>query len=255
MKRTISFLLLLLCGYYLQAQDEILTLSKLKQKDISHLFSSKTILAENEDTIVRPEPLGFMGENYQRFYIHYLTVEKCKTDLLCYHITGKTRVKDNMCDFKGEIVLDNITHYNTNENEYADSGFSDTGNIHGHYTFREDETQKGTGVLNGKVSVHYYLKKGIIYYDAYMLIADGYSNCQYEGTWTSYKTGKTKTCNWGDYRIPNSKDLDNGCAEFIPQEKYAKFGWQNYILLFTIPYDDNYEKNPIYIEENREWWK
>lgn len=88
-----------------------------------------------------------------------------------------------------------------------------------------------------------------------MLIADGYSNCQYEGTWTSYKTSKTKTCNWGDYRIPNSKDLDNGCGEFIPQEKYAKFGWQNYILLFTIPYDDDYEKNPIYIEENREWWK
>ncbi len=255
MRRTIFLFLLVLCGCYLKAQDEILTLNNLKQKNIAHLFASETIIAEDTDTLTRIEPLGFIGENYQRFYIHYLTVEKSETNPLCYRVTGKTRVKDNICDFTGEIILDSIIHHNINENEYHGSGFSDAGIIYGHYTFREDKTQKGTGIFNGKVSVNYYQKKGNLYYDAYMFMADGYDNCQYEGVWKSYKTSKEKICNWGDYRIPNSGDLDEGCGEFIPQEKYAEFGWKSYILSQAIPYNSNYEKNPVYIEENRKWWK
>lgn len=77
----------------------------------------------------------------------------------------------------------------------------------------------------------------------YLFVADGFSNCQYEGTWTtSYKTNKIKRCNWGDYRIPNSSDLDEGCGEFIPQKKYARFGWENYILCMAIPYDNDIER-------------
>ena len=103
--------------------------------------------------------------------------------------------------------------------------------------------------------MNYYQKKSNLYYDAYMFMTDGYDNCQYEGVWKSYKTSKEKICNWGDYRIPNSGDLDEGCGEFIPQEKYAGFGWKSYILSQAIPYNSNYEKNPVYIEENRKWWK
>ncbi|WP_343321766.1 hypothetical protein [Sphingobacterium multivorum] len=37
---------------------------------------------------------------------------------------------------------------------------------------------------------------------------DGFSNNSFEGSWTNYKTKMAKKCNWGDFSIPESGDLD-----------------------------------------------
>jgi hypothetical protein len=36
-----------------------------------------------------------------------------------------------------------------------------------------------------------------------------------------------KRCNWGDFRIPNSGDLDGGAAGFSPW-KHKENGWQDF---------------------------
>src|SRR5690348_17215575 len=55
-----------------------------------------------------------------------------------------------------------------------------------------------------------------------------FQNNQFEGTWTSYKTGNSKKCNCVDYRLPDSRGLDIGAGEFSPWDKYEEYGWQNY---------------------------
>ena len=89
-------------------------------------------------------------------------------------------------------------------------------------------------------------------YDALDSNADGYFNNQFDGTWTSYKTGVSKMCNWGDYRIPDSKGLDGGAGEFIVNEKYKNNGWQNYVNMNS---QDKAVAKKAVDEENRKWWE
>jgi hypothetical protein len=101
--------------------------------------------------------------------------------------------------------------------------------------------------------------KGILKYNSLELGADGYSNNQCVGTWTSYITKNSKKCDWGDFRIPESDKLDVGAGEFIPDEKFAKFGWDNYLRAFEegVGYRGQTEstiKQAIF-KEKEQWWK
>lgn len=70
-------------------------------------------------------------------------------------------------------------------------------------------------------------KNGKVKYDDTEDCSDSYTNNQFAGTWKSYTDNIIKTCNWGDYRIPASGDLDIGAGEFSPSDKYLKYGWQS----------------------------
>ncbi|MBR6174274.1 MAG: hypothetical protein IKQ52_01630, partial [Bacteroidales bacterium] len=102
------------------------------------------------------------------------------------------------------------------------------GKLCGHYQFDEDEFSGG-GVLTGKMWIGFAKINGRFYYDAFKLgLADGYSNCQYEGVWTSKGLTRMEKCNWGDFRIPDSRGLGSGEAEFIPRDSCLDRGWRIY---------------------------
>jgi hypothetical protein len=84
-----------------------------------------------------------------------------------------------------------------------------------------------------------------------MLVADGYRNNQWQGTWRSYKTGAAKVCNWGDWRIPESGGLDTGAGEFIPADEYLGNGWQSYRDQFD---RDESVRAKALREERPGWW-
>ena len=66
-------------------------------------------------------------------------------------------------------------------------------------------------------------------------------------------TGKSKICNWGDYRIPLCNDLDIGTGEFSPNPKYLKNGWSNYIKAYSNNSNQKVSKEAQQIE-NEKWW-
>ena len=71
-------------------------LTEITKYDISHLWTLNKFQAENDTIIVeRQEPLGYIGENYQRFYIHFVSAIQNPTEKLKYFIYGKTKVKEN----------------------------------------------------------------------------------------------------------------------------------------------------------------
>lgn len=224
-------------------------LENVKQMNLASLWVSEKIAIEGgPETIDRPNALGFIGDNYQRFYIHFTHVIKNADAPLTYFVNGKTKVKNNVCDFSGTITIRKA--YNTGLNEVdIESGF-----IQGDYAFYEDPSQKGTGSLKGTFLMQVEVKSsGELVYDAAFFGADGFSNNEFEGTWTSYSTQKSKTCNWGDFRIPKSEGLDNGAGEFFPTEAYISNGWSNYFILLTAGWDSDEYHKALAIEEEK-WW-
>ncbi|WP_010521206.1 hypothetical protein [Aquimarina agarivorans] len=97
------------------------------------------------------------------------------------------------------------------------------------FLLSENSNYSATGVFKGIFVTKWYINiDGKLYYDDIDIDSDSYSNNQFIGTWTSYKTNKESQCSWGHYKIPCSEDLNIGAAEFSPNEKYFDFGWRDY---------------------------
>lgn len=224
--------------------------SAIKNYDLSKLWHGEKLHIENGEvpSINFPEPVGFIGENYYRFYIHYTSVIKDKSDPYKYLIQGKTRVNNNICDFYGTIKIVQATIDNNLYYEKYKQGVAICIIL-----FKEDSTQHESGIIKGKLTTNFYIdKKGKIFYDTLDSEADGFDNNDVEATWTNYVKRKTKKCNWGDFRIPDSGYLDGGAGEFMVSEKYIKNGWENYMNMFSA--DKKISKKAI-AEENRKWWE
>ncbi|CAM1357748.1 hypothetical protein [Tenacibaculum xiamenense] len=213
-------------------------INEIRNYDISNVLTKE-----------RPAPMGFIGGNYQRFYIHFVSVIKNSNNPLEYFVYGKSKVKNNICPFQGKITIKKC-------GTYIDPDFPDAkqGTIVGEYRFFEDPNQRGSGTFKGNFSSDFMFdKKGQLAYNDIMFGADGFTNNEFEGTWVSYKTKSSKTCNWGDYRIPNSGDLDLGAGEFSPNPKYIANGWKNYQLAWSFNSDKASEEKARQ-KEKEKWW-
>ena len=186
--------------------------------------------------------VGYIGNDYQRIQIHFISVIKNTENPNEYFVYGKSKVKNNICEFQGKITFETARFYKYSELENAKSGF-----IIANYSFFENPKQKHVGYFKGKLKTSFYLnEKGEVLYDDIILGADGYSNNKFVGSWISYSTNIGKPCNWGDFRIPFSEELDHGAGEFIPDEKYIDNGWNEYL-------DEIKEWSRT--REIKEWWK
>lgn len=254
MKQILTFLILV-ASVLLNAQ-EIKTSDfseEIKKYNLSELWTLEKFQIENDTiTVNRLEPLGLIGENFQRFHIHFISAIKSYDNELQYFIYGKTKVKENICSFQGILTIEESRTYDEGDIPPLKQGF-----VKGNYLFFEDPNQKGTGVLKGKFQTDFYIdEKGEIKYDALMFVFDGFANNQFEGTWTSYATGNSKQCNWGDYRIPGCNWLngcDLGAGEFHINNKYVKNGWENYKLAWNT-YPESPEVIKAREKEAEKWW-
>ncbi len=225
--------------------------ASLKIPDASQVWYNNTDQPESDGSpAALPEPLGFIGDNYQRFYIHFISVKKSTANPYQYIVTGKTKVKENICLFSGTINIVKASLFKKQVGEKYKLGFAECTIL-----FYEDSMQKFAGFFKGKLTSKFYLdERNQLFYDDLEVGADGYYNNQCEAVWTSYTTRKTKKCNWGDYRIPQSKALDSGDGEFAVNKKYDLFGWKNYRIAWS---DDPWVKGTGQAREaeNKHWWE
>ena len=239
-------------------QDNLSFLDKMKNYDLSSVFNPDSITDDGNEKYKRPEILGYIDTDFQRFQIHFTSISKSKSNPHEYNVAGKTKVKNNICSFTGTITVVAATYDTSSLMTLIGFPKYKGGFITGQVLINEDKNQPFSGFIKGKLTTEIYFDdKGQIHYSALMLVADSFSNNQFEGNWTSYKSGKTKKCNWGDFRIPDSKGFDGGTGEFMPEEKYLDNGWRNYYDYLMI--NDVNENEPKSIEvkriEETEWWK
>jgi hypothetical protein len=225
---------------------------EIKKYDLSGVFKPDSVQDDAGENHKWSDPLGFIDTNFQRFQIHFITIIKSFANPYEYEITGKTKVNDHICSFNGTIKVVSAIIKKSKFDGFPSHKW---GYIIGQIQINENKSQPASGNIKGRLTAEFLIDdKGIIKYNGLSLIADGFRNNLFEGTWTSYLSGKSKKCNWGDGRIPDSGNLDYGVSVFIPNVKYLDYGWRNYYNSIIGFMDD-----PIKIEAERierlEWWK
>ena len=212
-----------------------LSSEELVQKMTKYDFSSIWLEKDND-------VLGFIGDDYQRLNIRLISVIKCSDDFTKYYVYGKSMVKNNICIFIGEIKLLHIKQIifdddvkqilfeeHQDESEKSNRYLAPEYVLLAQYSFFEDQKEKSTGKFNGILKTNFYIHNDNVYYNDFRIeMSDKFNNNQYVGVWTSYATGKSKICNWGDFRIPFSGNLDIGIGEFSPNPTYYQKGWDSY---------------------------
>ncbi|UEG53451.1 hypothetical protein LLH06_00470 [Mucilaginibacter daejeonensis] len=227
-------------------------MASIKRYDLSKLWRADAIVTHGSDDIIEtepfPEPLGYIGTDHQRFYIHYTSVRKDTSDPYKYLVQGKTRVKDHICNIKGTITIVKAQLF-----KGSDDPRYRQGEVVCKVELKEDSAQKHSGMIKGQMISNWCLdKRDNLLYDAINFVADGYCNNQCTAVWTSYTTHQSKICNWGDFRMPNSEQLDTGVGDVYINERFIKNGWQNYVKAYS---GDRREAKRAIAEEERKWWK
>lgn len=90
--------------------------AQIKDYNLAHLWRATKVHMDDIEgypgtDVPFPEPLGYIGSNYQRFYIHYISVVKDTINPYRYLVTGKTRVGNNVCSFTGAITINKAVLY------------------------------------------------------------------------------------------------------------------------------------------------
>jgi hypothetical protein len=236
------------------AQDTITSnfYNQIKTYNLAKIWTAKSFLIEDgSEKVERAEILGFIGDNYQRFFIHINKVRRNPINPYEYIVSGKTKVRGIICSFQGKIKVKQARVYKIGDIPIYKQGFATC-----YVILYENKKQSSAGFIKGELKTNFLIdNKGQFRYDAISFVADGFSNNQFIGNWTSYKTYKTKKCNWGDYRIPEC-DWQNGCdigaGEFSISDKYIKNGWENYRLAYG---PDTPESVKARKKEDELWWK
>jgi hypothetical protein len=260
MKNTLLTCLLMICHFLTFGQTLTQNINNrlIQKKDLPGKvlslspddFDFSPLFMQTNNSVI----YGFIGDNYQRIRIKFLTITKNRSFPENYLVYGKSMVKNNICEFRGTFTISNIMEYKTIsygvDDEYKNKGIKGQYVILGTYNFSENKTQPHSGTFKGVFQSNFYLdKSNKVNYDDIDYVSDGHTNNQFIGQWISYKSHITKRCNWGDYRIPKSGDFDIGAGEFSPDDKYLKYGWQTIRDLMASQTD----KKAKQIEEAK-WW-
>jgi len=197
---------------------------------------------------------GFCGPSFQRMKVKILIVKQDKKNPVVYHVTLKTKIKDDIKSFKGDITLYDARMFKTPHksiNPAIGQNIKKEGIVFGKYLFKTDDKSKPAVQLAGEMCSEWYIDAaGVLKYDNIAGENDGFCNDLFQGTWKDEQTHTIQICNWGDYRIPQSRGLDVGKEEFSPSDRCLKYGWQNYRDAFGYKNDKRAR-----MEEEKKWWE
>lgn len=231
------------------AQNQFL--NDLQYKDLSPLWMEPEIASGKKQPLTaRPQPLGFIGDNFNRFKIHFETAFQYPRKKLEYFVTGKTKTGTDVRKFQGIMtVTDAVLTASDDESQQQQ------GTIEGKYNLIEDPGEGAAGVYSGKFTINFVLdESGNLLYDATDLGSNSYSNNQFEGVFTANSDSSQRVCNWGDFRIPGTKGFDVGKVRLSPAAPFVANGWENYRLTEIHP-EKTQEGMEARMREQHEWWK
>ena len=227
-------------------QDEDTTLNSiLTDTTREFLFTS----IENSDIgfiwggdLSQDNRIGYIGDNYQRIRIRFISVIQNFDNPYEYFLYGKTRVENNICEFQGSLQITETGLVEDDANANILRAY-----LSGNYVLFEDQSCLHSGIFRGEFITTVYLdEEGTIYYDNLSAEEDNFTNNEFFGDWEGYYPNEVQICNWGDYRIPYSAELDMGSDEFKPSFKYMDNGWAEYLE------EQKKYKNG---EELEKWWQ
>lgn len=204
---------------------------------------------------------GILGDDFQRIQIKLISISKNINNPNEYFVYGKSKVKENICEFVGKITILKIQeskreHFGVDD-EHKNSGIKTQGLLTAKYEFFENKLQSHSGYFSGNLETKWFLDKNDkMQYDNINMHSDGYFNNAFVGSWKMYHSKIEKKCHWGDYRVPSVDcSFDIGAAEFSVAEKYHKKGWIDIALKGKIRSLDIIEAKSKSTEVAKNWWE
>ncbi len=202
---------------------------------------------------------GILGDDFQRIQIKLISISKNINNPKEYFIYGKSKVKENICEFVGKITILKIQeskreHFGADD-IFKDSGIKTQGLLSAKYEFFENKLQSHSGYFTGNLETKWFLDKDDkIQYDNINIHFDSYFNNAFVGSWKMYNSNIEKKCHWGDYRVPSIDcSFDIGAGEFVVAEKHHKKGWIDIALKGKINSLDIIEAKNT--ETTKSWWE
>jgi len=186
---------------------------------------------------------GVFDTMYQRIQFHFESIKRSEANKCTYLISGFDRLKGLVTPFEGEIRIHRINKNKGNIYDRETPSEDRLVEFGAVYQFREDKNVRGSGTFSGNLYFNLTLNKDYeLIDDMAEYMGDGFSNFIYEGTWTSYATGQSKKCIWGEGRLPSTTDFDVGAGERFVNDKYIKNGWE-------------LNKDWQLVDNPKEWWR
>jgi len=227
--------------------------TNIKSYNLSQLWrADKLRLLELKKDEPFPEPLGVMGKNYQRFYIHYISVMKDPANPYRYHVQGKTRVGNKIRTFTGTITVAQAGIHKSNSASAPESykGYK-RGQLVCKVRLRE-ASGIGAGLINGDLYTDFCINtQNQLFYDTLDFGDEGYQNNQFKGVWLAQEGKAIQNIQYGDFTIMDTEFADP--EGIMVPAKYEKYGWQNFVN--AISSDLRAASKAAIAEEKRQWWK
>lgn len=211
-------------------------LNKFLKYDLSKIWLSRNL-----------EQNGVLGADYERIHFYIDTVYKSNKDNKTYIVIGKSKVKDNICDFKGEIKI--ISFFNNIYSE-ASTKFK-RGDLFASYIFYEDSTKYHSGIFEGITQCYIYIDENNkkVNLDNSFWGVNKYRNRSFVGIWKIYSNKLKMKCIWGDGILPFTFDFYLNDNSVGINKKYFVNGWQ------TSRDEDEYIKITSWVWETKDkWW-
>jgi len=230
-------------------------LSNIKSYDLASLWHADHLkIIDMKEMQSFPEPLGIVGKNCQRFYIHYSSVVKDPTSPYKYKVLGKTRVGNQVRQITGTITIIQAGIYKPGNNPYAPEphkGYR-RGKVVSHIVINENGSTAATGNITGQMTTEFCIDaKNNLFYDTLDFGIDGYSNNQFTGTWTAHGSKSAQPLKYGDFSFQDDRFADTYGITVPPE--FQKYGWISFVNAIS---DDFSPANKAAIaEEKRQWWK
>lgn len=187
---------------------------------------------------------GFIGSNYYRIFFHLSSIKKDPVKKNLYHVIGKDKLRNNICDFNGTLTLLKAYKYY----------FSDSTEpyilVIGEYVLYEDNTKAHSGIFKGSMRSFYRYdtnKKTITMSESEDEGGRKSKAFTFVGTWKEYNSTKYKQCIWGADRFPYASNFDVGCCCGMSiSEIYRKYGWETW--------GETNKKGQL-LDDLDKWWK
>jgi hypothetical protein len=230
-------------------------LNNIKNYNLASLWRADRLkMIDFKGTDAFPEPLGIIGNNCQRFYIHYTSVLKDPANPYRYNVKGKTRVGNLIKQFTGTITLTQAGIYKPGNNPYASEPYKGykRGKAIARVLLTETTPAAGISTISGDLTTEFCIdSKNNLNYDTLDYGIDGYSNNQFTGSWTAKGSKSSQRLVYGDISFQDDRFADVYGITVPPE--FEKYGWQSFVN--AISDDIRPASKAAIAEEKRQWWK
>ena len=218
---------------------------------------------------------GTIGDDNQRIEVRFIEISKDSKSHFKYHVKGKSRVMNNVCDFDGYMIVEQIMLLNETKRDCHEPDLSG-GIIYGTYVLNENPNQNHVGRFTGDFKTMFDKSPHGFNLNNAWFGQDGFN--AFMGTWESYDNDEPRFCAWG-LQLPLSMHDDlfkHYDKEFyLFNSKYMDRGWKTYVLTNLksfIKVPKNFETNELRFaddfieyrieeieqanrEEKKKWWE